>query len=53
MISYVLEKEFKFPLQYDTIVHLLNRAEVGNIELARLENSVLKKELDRIFGVLE
>lgn len=53
VISYVLEKEFKFPLQYDTIVHLLNRAEVGNIELARLENSVLKKELDRIFGVLE
>lgn len=53
VISYVLEKEFRFPLKYDTIVHLLNRAEVRNKELAHLEISVLKKELDGIFGVLE
>ena len=53
VISCVLEKEFRFPLKYDTIVHLLNRAEVRNKELAHLEISVLKKELDGIFGVLE
>ncbi len=53
VIRVVLEKEFKFPLQYDTIVHLLNRTEVRNKLLADLETSVLKKELDGIFGVLE
>ena len=53
VISCVLDKDFRFPLQYDTIVHLLNRAEVRNKELASLEISVLKKELDCIFGKLE
>jgi hypothetical protein len=53
VIRTVLEIEFKFPLQYDTIVHLLNRTEVRNKELANLEISVLKKELDGIFGELE
>lgn len=53
VIRNVLEKEFRFPLQYDTIVHLLNRAEVRNKELADLEISVLKKELDCLFGEIE
>lgn len=53
VIRNVLEKEFKFPLKYDTVVHLLNRAEVRNKDLSAIENSVLKKELDNVFGILE
>lgn len=53
VIRKILEQEFKFPLQYDTVLHLLNRAEVKSKELADLEISVLKKELDRVFGAIE
>lgn len=53
VIRQVLENEFKFPLQYDTVVHLLNRIEVKDPTLAHLENPPLKTELDRIFGLIE
>ena len=49
VIRSILEKEFSFPLQYDTVVHLLNRVEVRDSSLAKLELSPLKSELDTLF----
>ena len=50
VIRNILAKEFKFPLQYDTIVHLLNRVEVRNKKLSELEGKPLRNELDSLFG---
>lgn len=50
VISSVLEKEFSYPLQYDTIVHLLNRIEVHDEKLLSIEAPPLKKEMDSLFG---
>lgn len=50
VIRNILEKEFKFPLKYDTMVHLLNRVELKDTSLAKLESDSLRIELDNIFG---
>lgn len=49
VIDFVLKNDFQFPLQYDTVVHLLNRVEVNDAELKALETEPLKKTLDKIF----
>lgn len=50
VISNVINRDFNFPLKYDTVVHLLNRVEVKDKRLADLEPFPLKKELDKLFG---
>lgn len=50
IIVNVLNSEFKFPLKYDTVVHLLNRLGVKSNLLAQIEPLPLKKELDNLFG---
>ena len=52
VISNVINRDFNFPLKYDTVVHLLNRVEVKDKRLAEIEPLPLKKELDNLFGVI-
>lgn len=48
VIDFVLNNAFEFPMQYDTVVHLLNRVEVNDPELMKLEKAPLKVLLDGI-----
>lgn len=50
VIDFVLNNEFQFPLQYDTVIHLLNRVDVCDPGLMEMEKAPLKNELNKIFG---
>lgn len=52
VVGIVLNSDFAFPLQYDTIVHLLNRIEVHDAELAKFEKAPLSAELNKLLGTL-
>lgn len=45
----MLNKNFRIPITYDTIIHLINRCEVHCKELELLEDSILKEYLDDFF----
>lgn len=51
VVDFVLNNDFQFPLQYDTVVHLLNRVEVHDMGLMALEKAPLKDLLDRVIVV--
>lgn len=48
VIDFVLNNDFQFPLQYDTVIHLLNRVEVNDPELIELEKAPLKATMNKI-----
>lgn len=48
VIDFVLNNDFQFPLQYDTVIHLLNRLDVRDEALMALEMTPLKALLDSI-----
>ena len=50
VIRAMMEKDFIFPLKYDTVVHLMNRLEVKDLMLANLENKILSERLDKLLG---
>lgn len=52
ILEKVLESTFNFPLTYDTVIHLLNHIIIKNTDLAMMEEDVLKKDLDILFGKL-
>lgn len=49
VIDFVLNNDFQFPLQYDTVIHLLNRVDVKDTELMKMEKAPLRAMLDNIF----
>lgn len=49
-IDFVLNNDFQFPLQYDTVIHLLNRVEVNDPGLLALEKAPFKQMMDKFFG---
>lgn len=49
VIDFVLKNDFQFPLQYDTVIHLLNRVEVNDAGLMALEKAPLKSMLRKFF----
>lgn len=53
ILKTTMEKKFPYPLTYDTVLHLLNHIAVKNRELANLENSILRKDMDLMFGPIE
>lgn len=53
VLKIVMEKNFSYPLTYDTVLHLLNHIEVKNKELADLEIPVLRSDMDFLFGTIE
>lgn len=50
VIDFVLNNDFQFPLQYDTVIHLLNRVEVNDPKLKELEKAPLKATMNKLFG---
>lgn len=53
VLKSVMEKKFSYPLTYDTVVFLLNRIEVKNKKLASYEMTVLKDDLDLLYGSID
>lgn len=53
VLRIVMDKNFSYPLTYDTVLHLLNHIEVKNKELADLEMPVLRSDMDFLFGTIE
>ena len=51
VIDFVLNNDFQFPLQYDTVIHLLNRVDVQDAALMAMEKAPLKALLDGICRV--
>ncbi len=49
----IMEKNFSYPLTYDTILHLLNRIVVKDRRLVDMEESILKKDMDIMFGTID
>lgn len=49
ILHMMLNKNFRIPITYDTIIHLINRHEVNCKELELLEDSILKEYLDDFF----
>ena len=49
VIDFVLNNDFQFPLNYDTVIHLLNHIEVNDPGLMKLETPPLKVTMDKIF----
>lgn len=50
IIRRLLESSFNYPLTYDTVIHLLNHISIKNNELAKLEDEILRKDMDLLFG---
>ena len=48
VIDFVLKNDFQFPLQYDTVIHLLNRVEVRDAELIAMETAPLRDIMNKI-----
>ncbi len=53
ILKIVMEKNFSFPLTYDTVLHLLNHIEVKNKGLANMEDPILRSDMDLLFGSIE
>lgn len=53
VIGNIMDKGFSFPLVYDTILHLLNHICVKDMDLAAMEDTSLKEELDNSFGKIQ
>lgn len=49
ILHMMLNKNFRIPITYDTIIHIINRSEVHCKELELLENKILKEDLDDFF----
>lgn len=52
ILKEIMDKGFKFPLTYDTVLHLINRISVKDSGLARYEDKVLKQDMDFLFGAI-
>ncbi len=48
VIDFVLNNDFQFPLQYDTVIHLLNRVDVHDEGLMKLEKAPLRAVFENI-----
>ncbi len=52
ILKMIMEKNFSYPLIYDTVLHLLNHIEVKDKGLADLEDTILRKDMDLLFGAI-
>lgn len=52
VLERIMNSTFSYPLTYDTVLHLINHIVVRNEELAKLEEDVLKSDMDILFGTL-
>lgn len=52
VLRLVMEKQFQYPLTYDTTLHLINRIILKDKGLATFEDSLLRKDMDALFNEL-
>lgn len=52
ILKLVMEKNFSYPLTYDTVLHLINHIDVKDKKLATFEDIILKQDMDIMFGEL-
>lgn len=52
ILKLVMEKNFSYPLTYDTVLHLINHIIVKDKILASFEDEILKQDMDIMFGEL-
>lgn len=52
ILKLVMEKNFSYPLTYDTVLHLINHIIVKDKKLAIFEDKILKQDMDIMFGEL-
>ena len=52
ILKLVMEKNFSYPLTYDTVLHLINHNIVKDKKLAIFEDKILKQDMDIMFGEL-
>ena len=52
ILKLVMDKNFSYPLTYDTVLHLINHIIVKDKKLAIFEDKILKQDMDIIFGEL-
>lgn len=52
ILKLVMEKNFSYPLTYDTVLHLINHIIVKDKKLAIFEDKILKQDMDIMFGKL-
>ena len=52
ILKLVMEKNFSYPLTYDTVLHLINHIDVKDKKLATFEDKILKQDMDIMFGEL-
>lgn len=52
ILKLVMEKNFSYPLTYDTVLHLINHILVKDKKLANFEDEILKRDMDIMFGKL-
>lgn len=52
VLERIMNSSFSYPLTFDTVLHLINHIVVRDEELAKLEEDVLKADMDIMFGTL-
>lgn len=52
ILKLVMDKNFSYPLTYDTVLHLINHIIVKDKKLAIFEDKILKQDMDIMFGKL-
>lgn len=52
VLERIMNSQFCYPLTFDTVLHLINHIVVRDAELAKLEEDILKADLDILFGEL-
>lgn len=52
ILKLVMDKNFSYPLTYDTVLHLINHIIVKDKKLAIFEDKILKQDMDIMFGEL-
>lgn len=52
ILKLVMDKNFSYPLTYDTVLHLINHIIVKDRKLAIFEDKILKQDMDIMFGKL-
>lgn len=52
ILKLVMEKNFSYPLTYDTVLHLINHIIVKDKKLTIFEDKILKQDMDIMFGEL-
>ena len=52
ILNAIMQSKFSMPHQYDTVLHIINRLGVKNLDVQNLEKEILSAELDKMLSYL-